>query len=262
MQITVRTKYTRRDGENSLPEELRIPEANEGGSTMGGQLGIMLDTLFYGFDTAVYSFFWKFQNAFTIGIADFCQYLGNSTAFIIYFAVSLLLCFPKKTRKFGVAMVVAFFVAFLLVNVLIKPGVGRIRPYITLKGTPFWDTYHTHWVNAGANLEDDLSFPSGHTSLNFAVFTALTAVLVKVRKKWTWLFLMLIPIVVGCTRIIRCVHYPSDVLGGMILGILAGVIGYLVVRHFILKKEESAAIAAAQNDFQEVSCIFPQKQLS
>ena len=85
---------------------------------MGGQLGIMLDTLFYGFDTAVYSFFWKFQNAFTIGIADFCQYLGNSTAFIMYFAVSLLLCFPKKTRKFGVAMVVAFFVAFLLVNVL------------------------------------------------------------------------------------------------------------------------------------------------
>ena len=210
---------------------------------MGGQIGTMLDSLFYGFDTAVYTFFWNFQNAVTIGLADICQYLGNTAAFIVYFAVSLLLCIPKKTRKFGVAMVVAFLVAFLLVNVLIKPGAARLRPYETLKNTPFWETYYEHWVNAGAHLEDDLSFPSGHTSLNFAVFTALSAVLIKVRKNWAWLLLMLIPIIVGCTRIIRCVHYPSDVLGGMIFGILAGLIGYLVSWHFFLKKE-SAVIGA------------------
>ena len=206
---------------------------------MSGQLGTMLDSFFYGFDTAFYSFFWNFQNDATIGIANICQYMGNTAAFIIYLAISLLICFPKKTRKFGVAMVVAFFVAFLLVNVMIKPGAARQRPYITLKDTPFWETYQTHWENAGANLEDDLSFPSGHTSLNFAVFTALTAVLIKVRKKRVWLLLMLIPVVVGITRIIRCVHYPSDVVGGMILGIVSGLIGYLVTRHFFLKKESS-----------------------
>ena len=121
-------------------------------------------------------------------------------------------------------MMTAFLVAFLLVNVLIKPGVGRLRPYVTLKDTPFWETYQAHWVNAGSHLEDDLSFPSGHTSLNFAAFTALAAVLIKDRKKWAWA-LMIIPVIVGITRIIRCVHYPSDVLGGMIIGILAGLIG-------------------------------------
>ena len=207
---------------------------------MGGQIGTMLDTFFYGFDTAVYLFFWNFQNAVTIALADICQYLGNTVAFISYFAISLLLCIPKKTRKFGVAMAVAFLVAFLLVNVLIKPGAARLRPYVTLKNTQFWETYHTHWVNAGAHLEDDMSFPSGHTSLNFAVFTALSAVLIKVRKNWAWLLLMLIPIIVGCTRIIRCVHYPSDVLGGMVFGVIAGLIGYFVTWRFFIKKKSSA----------------------
>ncbi|MBQ7264699.1 MAG: phosphatase PAP2 family protein [Firmicutes bacterium] len=204
---------------------------------MGGQIGVMLDSFFYGFDTALYSFFWMFQNSVTIGIADICQYMGNTAAFIICFALLVLLCIPKKTKKFGVAMTVAFLVAFLLVNVLIKPGVGRLRPYMTLKDTPFWETYQTHWINAGANLEDDLSFPSGHTSMNFAVFTALSAVLIKVRKKPAWLLLMFIPVVVGCTRIIRCVHYPSDVLVGMLIGIASGICGYLVARHFFLEKE-------------------------
>lgn len=208
---------------------------------MSGQIGEMLDKFFYEFDKAVYLFFWKFQNAVTIAIANVCQYLGNTAAFIAYFAVSLFLCVPKKTKKYGVAMVVAYLVALLLVNVLIKPGAARQRPYITLKETEFWDTYQTHWVNAGENLEDDLSFPSGHTSLNFSVFTALTAVLLKVRKKKAWILLMLIPIVIGSTRIIRCVHYPSDVLGGMIIGIGAGLIGFLVTWRFFIKKEICAA---------------------
>lgn len=208
---------------------------------MSGQIGEMLDKFFYGFDKAVYLFFWKFQNAVTIAIANVCQYLGNTVAFIAYFAVSLFLCVPKKTKKYGVAMVVAYLVALLLVNVLIKPGAARQRPYITLKETEFWDTYQIHWVNAGENLEDDLSFPSGHTSLNFSVFTALTAVLLKVRKKKAWILLMLIPIVIGSTRIIRCVHYPSDVLGGMIIGIGAGLIGFLVTWRFFIKKETCAA---------------------
>jgi len=194
-----------------------------------------MDQLFYGFDTAVYTFVWQLQNSATIGLADVCQHLGDTTAYIIYLVISLILCFPKRTRKYGVAMVVAFLVAFLLVNVLMKPGVGRLRPYITLQDTPFWETYQAHWVNAGSHLEDDLSFPSGHTSLNFATFTALVAVLIKEKKNWAWVLLMLIPIIVGFTRIIRCVHYPSDVLAGMIIGIVAGLIGYLLVEKVLPK---------------------------
>ena len=75
-----------------------------------------MDQLFYGFDTAVYTFIWQLQNSATIGMAEICQHMGDTTAYIIYFAVSLILCFPKRTRKYGVAMVIALLVAFLLVN--------------------------------------------------------------------------------------------------------------------------------------------------
>lgn len=186
-----------------------------------------MDQLLYGFDTALYNFFWQFQNPVTIGIADLCQHTGDTIAYIVCLVVSILLCFPKKTRRYGVAMVVAFLVAYLLVNVLIKPSVGRERPYVTMLETPFGETYEAYWSSAGSHLEDDMSFPSGHTSLNFAIFTALAAVLIKEKKKWAWL-LFIIPVVVGISRIIRCVHYPSDVVGGMILGIVAGLIGYVV----------------------------------
>ena len=190
-----------------------------------------MDQLLYGLDTALFGFFWQFQNAVTVGIADVCQHLGNTTAYIICFVISLALCFSKKTRRYGVAMTVAFLVAYLLAVVLIKPGVGRLRPYVTLRDTPFWDTFQRHWANAGSHLEDGMSFPSGHASLHFAIFTALAAVLRKAGKKWAWL-LLVIPAIVGITRIIRCVHYPSDVLGGMIIGVLAGWIGYAVAKRF------------------------------
>ena len=44
---------------------------------------------------------------------------------------------------------------------------------------------------------------------------------------------MIIPVIVGITRIIRCVHYPSDVVGGMIIGIIAGLIGYVAATKII-----------------------------
>lgn len=202
---------------------------------MVNQLGPVLDQLFYAFDTAAYSFIWQFQNAFTIFVANICQYTGDALGYTIYGVISLALCFPKKTRKFGVAMFVAFIVGLPLMGI-IKDVVGRARPYITLKDTPFWETYDLHWTRAGSFLEDDPAFPSGHTSVNFEIFTALIAVLLKQQKKWAWA-LFIFPFIVGCSRIIRCVHYPSDVVAGMILGIIAGLIGYLVTWILFYKKK-------------------------
>lgn len=93
----------------------------------------------------------------------------------------------------------------------------------------------TYTVGASPIFRAPISFPSGHTSLNFATFTALVAVLIKEKKNWAWVLLMFIPVIVGFTRIIRCVHYPSDVLAGMIIGIVAGLIGYLLVEKVLPK---------------------------
>ena len=126
-----------------------------------------------------------------------------------------------------------------LLNYGIKPAVDRIRPYITLKDTPFWDVYNTYWTAAGAHLESDPSFPSGHTSTNFEMFTALTGMLRIDGHKWAWFF-MIIPFIVAVSRIIRCVHYPSDVIAGMICGLITGLLGIGISYLIFCRKKKTA----------------------
>lgn len=202
-------------------------------------MGATLDSLFYGFDVALFNFICQFQNGFTIAVSDVCQQMGNMRAYIIYGVLSLILIIPKKTRKYGVALFIAFAAGTLLVNYGLKPAIERVRPYITLKDTPFWDVYNTYWTNAGAHLESDASFPSGHTSTNFEMFTALTGMLRIDGHKWAWFF-MIIPIIVGLSRIIRCVHYPSDVIAGMICGLLTGLLGIGISYLIFCRKKKTA----------------------
>ena len=61
----------------------------------------------------------------------------------------------------------------------------------------------------------DYSFPSGHTSASFAAACAL----VRTLPKWGTVCMILAG-VIALSRLYVGVHYPSDVLGGMVVGIL------------------------------------------
>ena len=77
-------------------------------------------------------------------------------------------------------------------------------------------------------LGTDYSFPSGHT----ATSTAMAYLLSKEYNRWIF---MLIPFVVGISRLYIGVHYPSDVLGGFLLGLF---IAYLLEYFFNLRNFE------------------------
>ncbi|RAP52627.1 MAG: hypothetical protein BZ138_02640, partial [Methanosphaera sp. rholeuAM270] len=66
--------------------------------------------------------------------------------------------------------------------------------------------------------ENDFSFPSGHT----AISTAMSYVLAKEYEKY---YILIIPLIVALTRLYLGVHYPSDVIGGFLIGLLMAVIG-------------------------------------
>jgi membrane-associated phospholipid phosphatase len=74
---------------------------------------------------------------------------------------------------------------------------------------------------AGVHINRVHSFPSGHTATAFA--TALLLVSVLKRGAWTFL-VMLIPFFVGYSRVYLAQHYVSDVLGGMLIGIITAVV--------------------------------------
>jgi undecaprenyl-diphosphatase len=72
------------------------------------------------------------------------------------------------------------------------------------------------------------SFPSSHTYIAFAI--AISVFLYGHRRLGALLFILAMLVAVG--RIGVGLHYPSDVLGGIILGILSGIIVYFIVRRW------------------------------
>ena len=73
---------------------------------------------------------------------------------------------------------------------------------------------------------DDFSFPSGHTAASFASVTALW---MAGKKQWAMAALP-VGVLIAFSRMYLCVHYPTDILGGAILGAACGWAGAWLVK--------------------------------
>ena len=91
---------------------------------------------------------------------------------------------------------------------------------------------------AGAHVESDKSFPSGHTTAAFELGIAAFLVL---NKKYSWVFPVM-SVLVGLSRIYLMVHYVTDVLGGVVVGTFAGIMGF-VIMNAIMKKTANTKFA-------------------
>ena len=83
----------------------------------------------------------------------------------------------------------------------------------------------------GSHTESDKSFPSGHTT---AAFSAMTAIFLVGNKRVSWLA-FLFGILMGISRIYLGVHYASDVLGGILVGLIAGSAAVFIISRFPAK---------------------------
>lgn len=146
----------------------------------------------------------------------YVTYLGEFGAAVI--ALAVLFSIIPKTRPAGWRMVVGIALDVLLVNVLLKTIVDRPRPW-----TEFTEI-KAFYEQFGIRLPTDSSFPSGHAAICFC-----GAVAIALRyKKWA-LPVLLLAGTVALSRIYLCVHYPSDVLAGVLIGSACGSVGHLVV---------------------------------
>ncbi len=180
-------------------------------------------SIFDSFDMGVFTFFGEqIQGAVMNIVAEFITFFGGSE-FIIPMAVAgLVCCFFKKTRKFGMSVLFAVLVGTLLTNVIFKPMFARPRPYVYYADNPLFMSWYEF---AGAHVESDKSFPSGHTTGAFEIGIALFLVC---NKKYSWVF-PVCSALVGLSRIYLMVHYVTDVLGGVLIGTFAGIMGYVIM---------------------------------
>ena len=149
-------------------------------------LGDKIDSAFYAFDLWVFHFFGSMQNGFLTAVAKVFTTFGDE-AFVIPIAVlGIVLCFFKKTRKFGFALIFAIAIGTIVTNVVVKPMALRIRPYNTLQSNAeYWAWYK----GAGMLSESDYSFPSGHTTAAFEMATAMFFCFMSEKKrKIAWIY--------------------------------------------------------------------------
>lgn len=149
--------------------------------------------------------------------------LGDAGAVWILLAVILLVI--PKTRKSGAVLVAALCVDVILCNGILKNLFGRVRPCDINTSLPLLIA-----------RPDDFSFPSGHTAASFAAVEALRLV----GEKKLWKPALLLAVLIAFSRLYLYVHYPTDILGGVIVGIIAGHIGNWVINQSEkMRKNES-----------------------
>ncbi|MCL1809996.1 MAG: phosphatase PAP2 family protein [Clostridiales bacterium] len=145
------------------------------------------------------------------------SWLGNNGMIWILATIVLLIC--PKTRNSGAACAIALLLSLLLCNLVLKNIVARLRPYDVLL-----------WLHPLVPPLADFSFPSGHASASFAAATAMA--LSGMGKKWIASAFALAALI-SFSRLYTGMHYPTDVLGGIALGVLCGTLAWLATRRWL-----------------------------
>lgn len=138
-------------------------------------------------------------NALIVFLADYLQYfLGALFLLLLFFSAY------SKKEKLKIFWIAAISVAVARLGIvsLIRFFYHRPRPFLTLP---------VHQLIA----DNEYSFPSGHAAFFFAMAMAIYFY----NKKWgAWFFAA--AVLITAARVAAGVHYPTDILGGAIVGVL------------------------------------------
>jgi undecaprenyl-diphosphatase len=150
----------------------------------------------------------------------------------IYFLVSFVFLFFKKTRKTGIACIAALILIAGFNLFVFKYIFKRIRPFrednflydyviARFKNNNMFNTYPS---------ETSYSFMSGHTLSAF-----LFATIVSIYHKRTLIPNMIIASLMSFTRLYYPFHYPTDVIAGVLTGVAFGTLTVLVANKLEIK---------------------------
>jgi undecaprenyl-diphosphatase len=162
---------------------------------------------------------------------DFWLYITDPYSWIPLYLLFLYFIIQKFTRREVRIILITSIITLTLTTLFteaVKESVMRVRPNNLYYRTPF--------LRSLADPSDH-SFFSAHASNSMAITTLLFLYL-KGKVKWAFLF-FLWPIFFAYSRLCIAVHYPTDIIGGLITGYFIGAGSYNVSYHNFLDDDFS-----------------------
>lgn len=150
------------------------------------------------------------------------------------FGIQLIQAFQALDPALKIAMNFYTFMGRIEFYLLLVPFVYwvvdvqlGIRTFLLLISTDFFGMAfkqllrqpRPYWIGEVEQMGTETSYgiPSTHASDSFAVWGYLAY---RLRKGWLWVVACVVVLMVGLSRIYLGVHFPSDVLGGWLLGLI------------------------------------------
>ena len=139
---------------------------------------------------------------------------------IAWFLLCALFMMRETTRILSLSILISLGIEAVVCNLMVKPLAKRKRPCDLNPDVPLLIRRPT-----------DPSFPSGHTGASFAAVTAMF-----LYRNIFWLPSGLLACAIAYSRMYLYVHYPTDILGGILVGIFSGFIGSKIVTYMMKKR--------------------------
>ena len=167
-------------------------------------------------------------------IMQFITESGDSF-YMLGFGVLMLLI--KKTRRIGITLMILIVLSTLLTG-YIKCGIDRDRPDFDYEGAPFPVKISRDTFALFCEGGYDASYPSGHAA-RAIIFGIILGYALSERFPRGSYLLLIYPLLVSISRMYVLQHFPMDVIGGTILGVmLAGVMAKKTKLYKIFEKSK------------------------
>ena len=203
---------------------------------------------FLKFDLSIFEWVQSIQSPVLTTIMKIITTLGDDGIFFIL--IGLILLVTKKFRKMGIAMLVSLLVMEIGNNLVLKELIARPRPFFIFTPEAIPQDHKNYEIlfekctEAVARLPElakewaatysfpeivhmpsSWSFPSGHTSSAFAAMVP-----VFIYNKKAGVPAVIFAFLMGFSRVYVEVHYSTDVIAGILVGIVYALVGVLITK--------------------------------
>lgn len=160
---------------------------------------------------------------FGTAVSKVFSMIGGETVSLVILLV-ILFCYSKEAGKRCGLTILAASVWFPM----IKNVVRRSRPYMDYEDRIRWKILPEEGSDPSQAMDlkvQGYSLPSGHAAMSVALYGSAAR---EIRKKWIRVIAVVLPLLIGISRFVVGVHYPTDVLTGWAVGLAAvGIFAFL-----------------------------------